>query len=270
MSITVILVQLMGSRLRVMLFAALNILLIGSMGGWSAYAASLHTQGAADQAFSQASPAQLTGVVPSPLNQSVDIARFQQAIAEDLSGHPSAARSIYDVLKDTEMSDQIAVPSAINLAVLGRLDEARSAFAGIALSKDRHEANYAQLWLLWIAARTNGGKAILLRQQLGEMAKGSQMALPYQQAIAELYAGRGNAGAAFQAIEAMPNLSDLERQNFITEATFFTGGYLRYVNQDNQAALRLFKRYQGQLCLLSLERPLINTAIAELTTARQL
>ncbi|HGM5492632.1 TPA: hypothetical protein ACKP1B_004332 [Serratia fonticola] len=259
----VILVKFVISRMRVMLFSALNILLICSMGG-ATYAASLHTQSAADQAFSQALPAQLTGVVPSPLNQSVDIARFQQAIADDLSGRPSAARSIYDVLKNTELSDQIKIPSAINLAALGRFDEAKSAFSRITLSSDTRESHYAQLWQLWLIARNHTGKIIPLKKQLAQVASNFKMAEPYQQAIVDLYAGKGSVDAVFKAVQAIDKLTDIQKRNVITEATFFTGGYLRYVDQDKEAELRLYQREQSQLCLLSLERPFISHAVGEL------
>ncbi|HBE9082905.1 hypothetical protein [Serratia fonticola] len=249
---------------------SLNFLLLASLGGWAGVtlAASSLINSEVPQSASQHSHTLPSPMSQGRLSQSVQSEMFQQAIADDLSQRPLAARKLYDALEDSEMAGEIAVPSAVNLAALARFEEAKSAFAVIAQSANPRESNYALLWQLWLTARMHTGKTPPLKKQLSEIAAEVNLGVPYQQAIVDLYAGKGHAEAIFSAIDTMPDLSEADKQNFITEATFFTEGYLRYVSQDRMAALQLFKRYQHQLYIFSLERPLINESIAELETAK--
>lgn len=262
--------QLIRRRMLAMRLIALKILLMSLLSAWAGVtlAASSPVAKETVSANSPLFPDHSAGGVAKPLDPSSYQAMFRKAVTDDLSDRPQDARKIYDRLQKTALAPQVAVPSAINLVALARFDEAKSAFSSIALGSNNSESNYAQLWQLWLAARTSTDTAALLKQQLGVMAAGFKMALPYQRAIADLYAGKGDVESVFKAIDAMPNLSGIQKQNVITEATFFTGSYLRYVAEDNQAALQVFKHHQDQFCILSLERPLINGAIAELETAK--
>lgn len=257
-------------RMRAVRLVVLHTLLVSLLSTWTGVSLATSSPVVKETA-SMASPRlsdRPTGVIGEAVEPSSYLAMFQKAITEDLSERPQDARKIYDKLQNTELASQISVPSAINLAALARFGEAKSAFAHIALGANDSESNYAQLWQLWLTARTHTGTTIALKKQLGVMAAGFNMALPYQRAIVDLYAGKGDVESVFKAIDAMPNLTGIPKQNVITEAAFFTGGYLRYVAQDNKSALQVFKRYQHQFCILSLERPLINGAIAELETAK--
>ncbi|WP_447877616.1 hypothetical protein [Serratia fonticola] len=271
-NLTILSVSTMQSirrRTRAMRLIVLKVWLLSLLSAWAGVTLAASSP-AAKEAVSATSPLlsdRHADGMGKPVDQSSYQAMFQKAITEDLSGRPQDARKIYDMLQKTELAPQVAVPSAINLAALARFDEAKSAFAHIALSADENESNYAQIWQLWLTARTHTGMTASLKKQLSVMAAGFNVAVPYQRAIVDLYAGKGDVESVFKAIDAMPNLSGIQKQNVITEATFFTGAYLRYVAQDNKSALQVFKRYQDQFCILSLERPLINGAIAELETA---
>jgi len=189
---------------------------------------------------------------------------FKQAVADDLAGKPQSARKGYDVLQGTEYDAQIATPSAVNLAVLGQFDAAKKAFHKIAAGPATQEAQYASLWQLWLTARTWTGSPAALQKQLAKAAANYRFTFPRYQAIANLYAGKGSPEAIFSAVKAMPDTRLLAKGDAYTEATFFTGGYLQYATQNNNAALQLYEREQVHLNNTSLEKPLIDTATAAL------
>lgn len=160
------------------------------------------------------------------------------------------------------------MPSAINLAALGRFKQSKMAFDLLAKSKDPRTASYAGLWQLWLTARMHSGNSDTLKKELASMASGVNASSPNQQALVRLYAGTGSTDEAFSAIAAMPGTDELQRHDALTEATFFTGGYLQYVANDSQAALQFYERTQKQLNSTSMERPLINQAKASLLAAK--
>ncbi|WMY73539.1 hypothetical protein RHD99_19120 [Buttiauxella selenatireducens] len=203
-----------------------------------------------------------------PQTKEARVALFQQAVADDLAGRNSAARKAWDVLKNTDMAAQSAVPSAINLAALGKFDAASTAFDALTASSNTRESDYARLWQLWLTARTHVGKSAALKKELAILASGMNVSSPGQQALIRLYAGKGSTDAVFAAIAAMPGTDELQRRDALTEATFFTGGYLQFVTHDNKAALQLYEREQNHLNSTSLETPLINKAAATLQAAK--
>jgi hypothetical protein len=204
----------------------------------------------------------------TPASQADRVALFQQAIADDLAGRPTVARPAYDALENTDMAAQVAIPSAINLVTLGKFDAARQAFNTVAASSNVYERNYAQLWQLWLTARTYNGPPQALKKELARMASGMNLRSPSQQALVRLYAGQESVDAVFAAIAALPGNDDLQRRDALTEATFFTGGYLQFVAHNNKAALQLYKREQNQLNSTSLESPLINLIAATLQISK--
>lgn len=194
---------------------------------------------------------------------------FQQAIADDLAGQNSEARKTYDALKGSDMSAQIAVPSAVNSVALGQFEAAKPAFDALATSPNTRERDYAHLWQLWLTARTYSGNPAPLKKELARQASGMNTRSPSQQALVRLYAGTGSTDAVFAAIAAMPGTDELQRRDALTEATFFIGGYLQYVARNNKAALELYEREQSQLNNTSLENPLINKAAATLQAVKR-
>lgn len=202
-----------------------------------------------------------------PASPAGRMALFQQAIQDDLAARPIAARHAYDVLKNSDMAALVAVPSAINLAALGRFDTARQAFDALSASHDPRERDYAHLWQLWLTARTYTGKSPALKKELARMATGMNVSSPSQQALVRLYAGKGSVEAAFAAIAAMPGTDELQRRDALTEATFFTGGYLQFVAHDKKNALQLYEREKNHLNSTSLERPLIDLTAATLQSS---
>lgn len=212
--------------------------------------------------------ASITQNISPPATHQTRVALFNQAIADDLSGHNQAARKVYDDLTGSDMSAEIAVPSAINLVALGKFDAAEKAFDGLAASADARVSDYAHLWQLWLSARTHAGKPASLKKELAMLTSGMDASSPSQQALIRLYSGKGSTEAVFAAIAAMPGTDELQRRDALTEATFFTGGYLQYVARNNKAALGLYEREQNQLNSTSLERPLIIKAAASLQAAK--
>lgn|GEM_PF-1322782 len=189
---------------------------------------------------------------------------FNDAVANDLNGNPQAARQGYDLLLGTEFAGQVATPSAINLAVLNRFDESKTAFRHLADGKNTQEAQYASLWQLWLTARTWTGSSAALQKQLTKDTAKYHFTYPRYQAIARLYAGKGSPDAIFSAVKSMPETSPLAKGDAVTEATFFTGGYLQYVAHNNNAAQKLYEREKNALNRTSLEKPLIDKATATL------
>jgi hypothetical protein len=186
---------------------------------------------------------------------------FQQAVADDLVGKNNDARKAYDALKGTDLSAQIAVPSAVNRIALGQFDEAKQAFDTLSTSQNDRERDYAHLWQLWLAARMNPNT---LKKKLDLLTSVMNASSPYQQALIRLYAGTGSADEVFATLAVMPGTDELQRRDALTVATFFIGGYLQYVARDNKAALELYKREHNHLNNTSLETPLVNKAAATL------
>lgn len=237
----------------------LPLLMLGSLLTFSQFAAAdvqVKTESSALEASAQAAdPA---------ARQAAYVAVFKDAVANDLTGYPQVARKGYDLLQGTELEAQSATPSAINLAVLTQFDAAKTAFRKIAAAKNTQEAQYANLWQLWLTARTWTGSPAALQKQLAKTTAKYHFTYPRYQAIANLYAGKGTSEAIFSAVESMPETSLLAKGDAYTEATFFTGGYLQYVAHNNNAALKLYEREKVHLNNTSLEKPLIDTAAATL------
>lgn len=185
---------------------------------------------------------------------------FEQALVDDASGHPQEARKRYDLLRGTPMERTAAVPSAVNFVVLGRFDEARNAFSALSGSADAYEAGYAQLWQLWLYARTWRGDPGALREKLSQATVGLRAGNAQQQALLNLYAGQGSVEAVFAAIEASTTDNSLQRRDARTEAALFAGGYLQYVLRDSPSARHIYRRELPNAAV-SLERPLIQRSI---------
>lgn len=188
---------------------------------------------------------------------------LEQALVDDASGHYQDARKRYDFLRGTSIWHTAAVPSAINLALLGRFDDARAAFAALSGSADSSEAGYAQLWQLWLDARTWRGDAVALRETLARNAVGLRADDAPQQAILNLFAGQGSVDAVFAAIEATTPENSLRRRDARAEAAFFVGGYVQYALRDTAAAQRLYLRELPQAAS-SVERPVIQQSMRSL------
>lgn len=188
---------------------------------------------------------------------------FEQALIDSASGHPVEARRRYDLLRGTAMEHAAAVASAVNLAVLGRFDDARKAFTALTGSTDICEAGYAQLWLLWLDARTWRGELPALHEKLARATVGLRAGNAHQQALLNLYAGQGGVEAVFSAIEASTPDNSPQRRDARSEAALFAGGYLQYVLGETAMAQRLYRR-ELPLSVASLERPLIQQSIRAL------
>lgn len=188
---------------------------------------------------------------------------YQQAVLDDLAGRPAQARKGYDAIAQFSLPD-MAVPSAVNYVALGDLAQARTAFTTLAGSTDSREADYAQLWNIWLMARTSRTNKEALQQQLLKQVMQYQWHSHYEQAVADLYSGSGSLNAIYAAVEEIPLDQVIKKQDALTETTFFAAGYLQYVNKDNQAALKLIDSNQAKLSSLSLERPLIDRERASL------
>ena len=81
---------------------------------------------------------------------------MELALVDDALGRPQQARRHYDRLGRSVWSDLVALPSAANLAALGRYRDADRAFAQIASKgANADEKAYAQLWRLWLVTRDN-------------------------------------------------------------------------------------------------------------------
>ncbi|GKX64407.1 hypothetical protein [Pragia fontium] len=195
---------------------------------------------------------------------------FQQAINDDLTGYHSDARQKYDVLKGTEISKDIAVPSAVNLAALGRYGEAQRAFNLLQQDGNRREQDYAHLWDLWLTARTyqgGGGKAALQRKLTDKVAN-YKWSSAYESAIADIYAGKSSAKEIFQLIDGITFNRVEEKADAVTQTVFFMGGYYQYVINQPQQAMELYQRYVSHLNNDSLERSLIQKELLFLSTPK--
>lgn len=202
----------------------------------------------------------------SQTHSSVQIApqvSYTQALADDATGRHEQARKLFDALASTELKTEIAVPSAVNLVLLERYADARKAFDTIASSATRRDAAYAQVWQLWLSARTWEGKPNELRKYLKVQASGIQGRDAVHQALIDLYAGKGSAKKVFAAIEVM-SITDAARRDLRAESAFFAGGFAQYVAGDKAKALQLYQREYPNSSV-SIERPLLERSIAELS-----
>lgn len=193
---------------------------------------------------------------------------YESAILNDAAGRHAQARKLYDRLANTTEQSRASVPSAANLALLGRFAEARQAFDALAKnSRDARLETYAELWQLWLSARTYTGATADLQRQLAHAAARVQPADLQQRALLNLYSGKGNTDEVFAAIDGMAAGEALQHSDLRTEAAFFVGGYLQYARGDQAAALRLYQRELPQSSTASIERPLIRQAMAALRSA---
>jgi len=220
-------------------------------------------------AVASAGPALAGNATSRVQDESTAVARekmeaiFQLALADDVAGRHGQARKWFDALQSTELQEASAVPSAVNLAVLGRFEDAKSAFDKLASNPDSRVSSYAKLWQLWLFARTHAGKPSALQKQLIAPAKAIKAKDAPAKALAALFAGKGSASEVFAAIEAESFPSEALRQDARAEAAFFVGGYLQYVRQDKTAALKIY-RHELPSSNASIERPLIKQAIEAL------
>lgn len=187
---------------------------------------------------------------------------LEQALVDDASGQPVEARKRYDVLKGTPLEAMAAIPSAVNLVVLDRLDEAQPAFSALSGSADLRTAGYAQIWQLWITLRTHRSDPGALRERMAQATVGLRAADAFQQAVLNLYAGQGSVDAVFAAADGATLPGSAQRRDARTEAAVFAGAYLQYVARDPVTAQRLYRRELPQSSG-SLERPVLQQLIAD-------
>lgn len=192
----------------------------------------------------------------SPIQELSSKILLQRAISADLAGRPQQARVIYDNIKDREISDIAAVPSAINLVAMGRLSDAQNTFTDISINGRQRDKDYAQLWLLWLTARQWSDTPISLQKELQRRVQSYTWQYPWEQDIAKLYMGEGSPEALLTAIDNWNTLDTIKKDAF-TEGLFFAGGYLQYVKHAPQEAAALFNKNRTRLNKTSLEQPLI-------------
>jgi hypothetical protein len=186
----------------------------------------------------------------------------EQALVDDAAAQPAEARNRHELLTETPWEAGAAIPSAINLVSLDRLDEARRAFAALSGSKDPRIAGYAQLWQLWITMRSYRGDAHGLREQLARATVGLRAADSFQQSVLNLYAGQGSVEAVFSAAEAATLAGSSQRRDARTQAALFAGSYLQYVAGDAATARRIYRQEFPQSSG-SLERPVLQRLIGD-------
>lgn len=184
----------------------------------------------------------------------------EQAFLEDANGRHMRARQFYDALKGSDQSAVIAVPSAVNLAALGRFDQARKAFADLQKNSPSPQVQaYAGLWNLWLSARIaseGGSKPAASSNQLKQLARAIKPVTPQQRALVALYQGKTDSSAVFAEIDAL-QAPDAVKRDLRAEAGLFAGAYLDYVRQDHAGALRVYQRALEQSRPAAMERPLL-------------
>lgn len=157
------------------------------------------------------------------------------------------------------------MPSAVNFVNLGWYPKAREKFREIAATGTPRKATYAQLWLLWLTARTWEGKPADLRIQLAHQASGFSANDAVHQHLLDLFAGKGSVEQVMTAVAATGG-SEFSRNDLFTEAAFFVGAWQQYVAHDAAAAQQIYQRALP-LSTASIERPQLEQAIAALHTA---
>lgn len=184
----------------------------------------------------------------------------EQAFLEDANGRHMRARQFYDALKGSDQTAVIAVPSAVNLAALGRFDLARSAFTTIQKRSPSPQVKaYAGLWSLWLSARgasDAGLKPDAAKARMLKIARNIKPVTAQQSALVALYLGKTDSSAVFAEIDALQAPEAIKR-DLRTEAGLFAGAYLDYVRQDHQGALRVYQLALEQSRPAAMERPLL-------------
>lgn len=184
----------------------------------------------------------------------------EQAFIEDANGRHVRARQFYDALKGSDQAAVIAVPSAVNLAALGRFDQARKAFANLQKTSPNPQIKaYAGLWTLWLSARNasdGGAKPDATRALVQQLARGIKPVTEQQRGLVALYQGKTDSSAVFAAIDAL-QAPDAVKRDLRSEAGLFAGAYLDYVRQDHAGALRVYQRALDQSRPAAIERPLL-------------
>lgn len=185
---------------------------------------------------------------------------MELALVDDALGRPQQARRHYDRLGRSAWRDLAALPSAANLAALGRYRDADRAFAQIASKgANADEKAYAQLWRLWLVTRDNASsrraRDTAFKRLLGAVRPDDAA----QHALVELYRGKADSASVFAAIDRMP-LTLPQRRALIAEATLFSGGYLQGMRNDAAAARWLYQVELGLPPVACPERPLIAQA----------
>jgi hypothetical protein len=182
----------------------------------------------------------------------------EQAFIEDAGGRHMRARQFYDALKGSEQAAVVAVPSAVNLAALGRFDQSRKAFDTLQKNAPNPQVKaYAGLWNLWLSARgasDAGLKPEAAKARVQKLARSVKPVTEEQRALVALYQGKTDSSAVFAEIDAL-QAPDAVKRDLRTEAGLFAGGYLDYVRQDHAGALRLYQRALQQSRPTAMERP---------------
>ncbi|MDF3934476.1 hypothetical protein [Pseudomonas citronellolis] len=182
----------------------------------------------------------------------------EQAFIEDAGGRHVRARQFYDALKGSDQAAVIAVPSAVNLAALGRFEQAGKAFAELQKNSPNPQVKaYAGLWKLWLTARQAsdaGLKPDAAKARVQKVARGIQPVTEQQRALLALYQGKTDSAAVFAEIDAL-KAPDAVKRDLRTEAGLFAGAYLDYVRQDQAGAQRTYERALQQSRPTAMERP---------------
>ncbi|PWK29729.1 hypothetical protein [Pseudomonas sp. OV226] len=200
------------------------------------------------------SPGQVTY---SPSDESAAILKL--AVLNDATDHHEKARVLYDLLRSDEFNQNASVSSAVNLAVLGRYDEAKTAFTTIVSKGDVRAATYAQFWQLWLTAKTFKGSVTALQKELEEKVSHLKPQTAYQQKLVDVYAGIGSVDSVFAEIAKL-TFDERSRRDARVEMAFFAGGYLEFVHKDLIGAKQLYVR-ELPWSSESIERPLLEQAI---------
>ncbi|MBB4864103.1 hypothetical protein HNP46_002967 [Pseudomonas nitritireducens] len=182
----------------------------------------------------------------------------EQAFIEDAAGRHMRARQFYDALKGSDQAAVIALPQAVNLAALGRLDQAGKAFAELQKSSANPRLQaYAGMWNLWVNARqasAAGARPAAVKARVEKLARGIKPFDEHQRALLALFQGKSDSSAVFAQIDAQ-QAPDAVKRDMRSEAGLFAGGYLDYVRQDHAGALRLYERALQQSRPTAMERP---------------
>ncbi len=182
----------------------------------------------------------------------------EQGFIEDAAGRHVRARQFYDALKGSDQTAVIALPSAVNLAALGRFEQAGKAFAQLQKSSPNPQLQaYAGFWNLWLSARQSsdtGAKPAAIKARVEKLARDIKPVDEHQRALLALFQGKSDSSAVFAQIDGL-QAPDAVKRDLRTEAGLFAGGYLDYVRQDHAGALRLYERALQQSRPTAMERP---------------
>lgn len=182
---------------------------------------------------------------------------LSMALKEDLNGDPHTARALYDRLI---MGNQVAVveiPSAINHVRLGQYEIAKNAIADLMKSDDLKVADYAALWDLWLTAKLWNGSALQLKKMLQKKVASRDWHSASEELLASLYSGKSKPKNIYSEIKQQKYNNHSEESDAITQALFFTGGYLTYVQRKPTEAIKLYAKHASELNENSLEKPFI-------------